>query len=172
MELILCLRATTPKPWWVFPCLSSQEPFLVVEAVFFSITTISIKMRPRFFSLSLIHHSEDRSTTCNAHSLPDDLIRPTLSISFYAFIYSAVKRAFFATLLYIYLSDPLLFIRGHSLFDAAFFMSSLYCRHHVVSSPSSSLSLPQFLTNAVGSCSVGVLSNRTCLTAFRRSSTT
>ena len=31
---------------------------------------------------------------------------------------SPVKRAFFSTLLYIYLLDPLLFIRGGSLFDS------------------------------------------------------
>ncbi|KAK8828572.1 hypothetical protein WA577_000057 [Blastocystis sp. JDR] len=59
-------------------------------------------------SSSPSYYGDDRNT-CATHTLPDDLIRPTF----------AVKRAFFSTLLYIYLSDPLLFIRGHPLFDAA-----------------------------------------------------
>ena len=46
-------------------------------------------------------------TAIHSQKLPQDLIRPTFE----------VKRAFFATLLYIYLLDPMRLIRGYSLFD-------------------------------------------------------
>lgn len=100
-------------------------------------------------SSSPSYYGDDRST-CATHTLPDDLIRPTLLISFHSFMCSAVKRAFFSTLLYIYLSDPLLFIRGHPLFDAVLLTLSLHSRLHATSLPLFSSSLLPFLTSVDG----------------------
>lgn len=59
----------------------------------------------------------DDNIETHSQKLPQDLIRPTLFVLWFGVTRSEVKRAFFATLLYIYLLDPLQFIRGGPLFD-------------------------------------------------------
>ena len=68
-------------------------------------------------SFVLRNRVTDDNIETHSQKLPQDLIRPTLFFFELKLKDSAVKRAFFATLLYIYLLDSLQFIRGEALFD-------------------------------------------------------
>ena len=80
----------------------------------------------------------DDNIETHSQKLPQDLIRPTLFVLWFGVTRSEVKRAFFATLLYIYLLDPLQFIRGGPLFDDVRLLPLCWCRPSVEWLPSNS----------------------------------
>ena len=51
---------------------------------------------------------------------PDNLIHPTLYVIMLSLIYSIVKCSFFASILYVVLTDPLGFIFGHAVAEKVY----------------------------------------------------
>lgn len=108
----------------------------------------------------------DDNIETHSQKLPQDLIRPTLFVLWFGVTRSEVKRAFFATLLYIYLLDPLQFIRGGPLFDDVRLLPLCWCRPSVEWLPSNSCWLRRCWNSWDGFGMEGEVRSRMCSRAF------